>query len=368
MIGALPCAVTSASRWSSRATHGLEDGSPFPTTYWLTCPWLVKEVSTLESEGWLSHLNERLAAEPSLRERLDAATRDYIGRRDELEVIEDSGAPPGGGSDRVKCAHAHVAHELVSDVNPIGALTLARHRSSKLHRALLLHRSQRRRGRPRRRGAPMRVAVIDVGTNSTRLLVAEDRAQGFRSIERRMEITRLGQGVDRTGMLADEALTRTLSAIADYAATCGELGVSSIRVTGTSAVRDASNRALFFDGVKKLTGSEPEMLSGDAEGRATFRGAVSELHGGPFLVVDIGGGSTEFTYGSEAAEKTISLNIGCVRMFEKHLHEDPPDPAELAALRAEVKAELTRARDHLQVPSSFRMVGVAGTVTQLACF
>jgi exopolyphosphatase/guanosine-5'-triphosphate,3'-diphosphate pyrophosphatase len=213
----------------------------------------------------------------------------------------------------------------------------------------------------------MRVAAIDVGTNSTRLLVAEAQAQGFRSIERRMVITRLGQGVDRTGVLAPDALNRTLATIADYAATCGELGVERMRVTGTSAVRDAQNRELFFDGVRKLTGTEAEMLSGEAEGRATFLGAVSDLDDSvPHLVVDIGGGSTEFIYGSDAPQSSISLDIGCVRMFEKHLHSDPPADVELAELRTEVTEALTRARDHLHVEPGFRLVGVAGTVTQLA--
>jgi exopolyphosphatase/guanosine-5'-triphosphate,3'-diphosphate pyrophosphatase len=213
----------------------------------------------------------------------------------------------------------------------------------------------------------MRVAAIDVGTNSTRLLVAEARGDGFRSIERRMVITRLGQGVDRTGALAPEALNRTLSTIADYAATCGELGVQKMRVTGTSAVRDATNRELFFDGVRKLTGTDAEMLSGEAEGSATFLGAVSDLDPrAAHLVVDIGGGSTEFIYGRGAPASSISLQIGCVRMFEKHLHADPPAADELEALRSDVRAELQRARDHLKVEPGFGLVGVAGTVTQLA--
>ncbi|MEA2434888.1 MAG: exopolyphosphatase / guanosine-5-triphosphate,3-diphosphate pyrophosphatase [Actinomycetota bacterium] len=182
-----------------------------------------------------------------------------------------------------------------------------------------------------------------------------------------MVITRLGQGVDRTGVLAPEALTRTLSTIADYAATCGELGVQKLRVTGTSAVRDAQNRDLFFDGVRKLTGSEPEMLSGEAEGAATFLGAVSDLDSSvPHLVVDIGGGSTELIYGIDAPLRSISLNIGCVRMFEKHLKTDPPGEDELHALRTEVTGELVRARDQLAVEPGFGLVGVAGTVTQLA--
>jgi exopolyphosphatase/guanosine-5'-triphosphate,3'-diphosphate pyrophosphatase len=212
-----------------------------------------------------------------------------------------------------------------------------------------------------------RVAAIDVGTNSTRLLVAEEHPEVFRTIERRMVITRLGQGVDRTRTLQPEALQRTLKVIAEYAASCGELGVGRLRVTGTSAVRDASNRSEFFDGVLKLTGNTPELLSGEEEARATFLGVRSDLtDGDPVLVVDIGGGSTELIYGTDEPESLISLDIGCVRMFEKHLSSDPPDPEELANLRTDVGDELAGARAQLAIPSGARLVGVAGTVTQLA--
>lgn len=211
-----------------------------------------------------------------------------------------------------------------------------------------------------------RVAAIDVGTNSTRLLVAESDARGFRPLERRMTITRLGQGVDRTRALAPEALQRTLATIADYAATCGEYEVQNLRVTGTSAVRDARNRDEFFLGVRRLTGSDPELLTGDAEARVTFLGATSDLEPGGVLVVDIGGGSTELIYGDKEPERLVSLDIGCVRLFEKHLVSDPPSAAELDSLRAEVDRSLHSAKGPLNVPAGTRLVGVAGTVSQLA--
>lgn len=212
-----------------------------------------------------------------------------------------------------------------------------------------------------------RVAAIDVGTNSTRLLVAEEQAGGFRSLDRRMTITRLGQGVQSRRALAPEALKRTLATIADYAAACGEYGVTKLRVTGTSAVRDAHNREDFFDGVRKLTGTDPEVLTGDAEARATFLGTLSDLdEPGPVLVVDIGGGSTELISGTGQPESIVSLDIGCVRMLEKHLHSDPPTAEELDALRSDVTELLQGARDMLEVPAGARMIGVAGTVTQLA--
>ncbi|HJR44438.1 MAG TPA: Ppx/GppA phosphatase family protein [Actinomycetota bacterium] len=213
----------------------------------------------------------------------------------------------------------------------------------------------------------MRVAAIDVGTNSTRLLVAEGLGDGFRSVERRMVITRLGQGVDSRRVLAPEALQRTLATIADYAATCGELGVQRMRVTGTSAVRDAHNRDEFFAGVRHLTGTEAELLTGEAEATATFLGVLSDLkEPGHVLVVDIGGGSTEFVVGRALPERVASLDIGCVRMFEKHLHSDPPAIEELEALREEVRGELEGVATYLEVPAGSRLVGVAGTVTQLA--
>ncbi len=213
----------------------------------------------------------------------------------------------------------------------------------------------------------MRVAAIDVGTNSTRLLVAEEAPGGFRSIDRRMVITRLGQGVDRRRLLAPDALQRTLSTIADYAATCGELGVEKIRVTGTSAVRDAHNREEFFEGVRRLTGAEAELLSGEQEAAATFLGTLSDLaETGPVMVVDIGGGSTELIVGTRTPERSVSLDLGCVRMFEKHLMSDPPSKEELEALREEVAGMVDDVYDDLEVPSGARVIGVAGTLTQLA--
>ena len=213
----------------------------------------------------------------------------------------------------------------------------------------------------------MRVAAIDVGTNSTRLLVAEELADGFRALERRLTITRLGQDVDRRRVLAPEALERTLACIAEYAATCGEYEVSRLRVTGTSAVRDARNREDFFEGVRRLTGTEPEVLTGDAEARATFLGALSDLPAGdPVLVVDIGGGSTELVSGVDEPEHLVSLDVGSVRLLEKHLGSDPPSAGELEALRSEVSAALAEVKGFLAVPAGARLVGVAGSVTQLA--
>lgn len=213
----------------------------------------------------------------------------------------------------------------------------------------------------------MRVAAIDVGTNSTRLLVAEEQAGGFRSIDRRLTITRLGQGVEARRLLASDAVERTLKTIADYAAACGEYGVERLRVTGTSAVRDAHNRNVLFAGVRALTGTDPELLTGDQEARTTFLGTLSDLpESGPVVVVDIGGGSTELVAGVGRPDHLASLDIGCVRMYEKYLRSDPPAEHELQSLREEVGEALRSARFELAAPPGARLVGVAGTVTQLA--
>ena len=213
----------------------------------------------------------------------------------------------------------------------------------------------------------MRVAAIDVGTNSTRLLVAEDAPGGIRTVERRLTVTRLGEGVDRDRRLSAEALQRTLGTIAEYAATCGEYGVQLMRVTGTSAVRDARNRDDFFEAVRRLTGTDAELLSGEAEARTTFLGVRSDLDTPErILVVDIGGGSTELVSGGREPEHLVTLDLGCVRMLEKHLHSDPPTAGELEALRTEVRGAIDRIAASLEVIPGTGLVGVAGTVTQLA--
>ncbi|HVL27543.1 MAG TPA: exopolyphosphatase, partial [Acidimicrobiales bacterium] len=172
------------------------------------------------------------------------------------------------------------------------------------------------------------VAAIDCGTNSTRLLVAD--AEG-KALDRRMRITRLGQAVDATGTLAPEAVERTLDTLREYRDALDVHGVSAVRMTATSAARDAANRDDLFAPATAIVGTPPELLSGDEEARLSFLGAVSELDAasGPFLVVDIGGGSTEFAVGTTEPEGVISVDIGCVRITEKFLRSDPPSAVEL---------------------------------------
>src|SRR5882757_7838635 len=190
----------------------------------------------------------------------------------------------------------------------------------------------------------MRVAAIDCGTNSTRLLIAEpaDESRGFTIIDRRMRITRLGQGVNATKTLAPEAIERTAKVLREYREAMDQHGVERVRITATSAARDATNRDDFFTVAKEIVGVEPELLSGEEEARLSFAGATSDLDPaqGPFLVVDIGGGSTEFIGGTTEPESELSVNVGCVRITEQELHHDPPRAEELSIALSIIDAYL----------------------------
>ncbi|MFE4452631.1 exopolyphosphatase [Streptomyces sp. NPDC056796] len=223
-----------------------------------------------------------------------------------------------------------------------------------------------------------RVAAIDCGTNSIRLLVADvDPAAGdFTELDRRMRIVRLGQGVDRTGRLAPEALERTFDACREYAAVIKELGAERIRFVATSASRDAENSDDFVRGVLDILGVEPEVVTGDQEAQLSFDGATKELVGSdrlekPYLVVDIGGGSTEFVVGDDRVRAARSVDIGCVRMTERHLVVDgavvdPPTADRIAAIQADIGAALDLAERTVPLSSAATLVGLAGTVTTVA--
>ncbi|MBZ3908636.1 MULTISPECIES: Ppx/GppA phosphatase family protein [Streptomyces] len=223
-----------------------------------------------------------------------------------------------------------------------------------------------------------RVAAVDCGTNSIRLLVADaDPATGeLLELDRRMTIVRLGQGVDRTGRLAPEALERTFAACREYAAVIKELGAERVRFVATSASRDAENRDDFVRGVFEILGVEPEVISGDQEAAFSFTGATKELTGRtdlarPYLVVDIGGGSTEFVVGDDRVRGARSVDIGCVRLTERHLVRDgvvvdPPAPEQIAAIRADIEAALDLAERSVPLGEAHTLVGLAGSVTTLS--
>ncbi|PFG44191.1 exopolyphosphatase/guanosine-5'-triphosphate,3'-diphosphate pyrophosphatase [Isoptericola jiangsuensis] len=214
-----------------------------------------------------------------------------------------------------------------------------------------------------------RVAAVDCGTNSIRLLVADVAPDGtLVELDRRMEIVRLGQGVDRTGELAPEALERTLAATREYAKVAGDLGATKVRFVATSATRDARNRDVFVAGVRAALGVEPEVVSGQEEALLSFRGATSgaaSAHPGPYLVVDLGGGSTELVLGTSSPEAALSTDVGSVRLTERHLHSDPPTAAEVAAARADVDAALDAAAPVVPWGRTATLVGLAGSVTSV---
>jgi len=212
-----------------------------------------------------------------------------------------------------------------------------------------------------------RVAAIDCGTNSIRLLVADVAPDGsLTDLVRRMEVVRLGQGVDRTGELAPEALARTLEMTREYAATIAELGAERVRFVATSATRDARNRQEFVDGVREILGVEPEVVAGDEEAELSFAGATSVLgsaYDGPFVVVDLGGGSTEIVLGTTAPDAAHSMDVGCVRMTERHLNDDPPSREQEDGARADVRAALDEAQQTVDLGQAVTLVGLAGSVT-----
>lgn len=212
----------------------------------------------------------------------------------------------------------------------------------------------------------VRVAGIDCGTNSIRLLVA-DIGPDFVELDRRMQIIRLGEGVDRTGSLSAAALQRAFAACQEYADLIEEFGAQRVRFVATSASRDASNAHEFADGVQRILGVTPEVVTGEEEARLSFAGAMTGSGlPSPALVFDIGGGSTEFIRGAQEPEVAVSVDMGCVRFTERFASNDPMTPAELAAIRTEVDRLLDQVEQSVPLRGAASLVGLAGTVTTVA--
>jgi exopolyphosphatase/guanosine-5'-triphosphate,3'-diphosphate pyrophosphatase len=224
-----------------------------------------------------------------------------------------------------------------------------------------------------------RVAAIDCGTNSIRLLVADVPAAGAHTdLLRRMEVVRLGQGVDATGRLAPEAIERTRRVLAEYAGQARDLGVTAVRMVATSATRDAANRDDFEQMVQATLGQPPDVVTGREEAELSFLGATASLDAAaeaqgnpvpapPFLVVDIGGGSTEFVLGDSAGVRAArSVDIGCVRLTERHLHGDPATADEIGRAEADIRAALADVVSVVPVAEAATLVGLAGSVTTVA--
>jgi exopolyphosphatase / guanosine-5'-triphosphate,3'-diphosphate pyrophosphatase len=219
----------------------------------------------------------------------------------------------------------------------------------------------------------VRVAAIDCGTNSVRVLVADVGGGTLTDVHREMRIVRLGQDVDATGRLALDALDRTRAALADYVAIARSAGAQRLRMVATSATRDAANREEFFAMVRRILGTDAEVITGDEEARLSFTGAVGGLDpaDGPFLIVDVGGGSTEVVLGDwdgVRADVTAarSVDIGCVRITERHLRGDPPTAGEVSAAEQFAAQTLEQAFAEVPVDKARTWVGVAGTVTTLS--
>jgi exopolyphosphatase/guanosine-5'-triphosphate,3'-diphosphate pyrophosphatase len=216
-----------------------------------------------------------------------------------------------------------------------------------------------------------RVAAIDCGTNSIRLLIADlDGHGGLRDVVRTRELVRLGEGVDRTGRFSKGALERTIAATRSYAELIREHGAERVRFVATSATRDAANRAEFTDAIYAILGVPAEVIPGTEEAALSFRGALTALaktdaSAAParYLVIDLGGGSTELVLGTDAPDSAYSMDVGCVRLTERNVHSDPPLEAELASIRHDVNAALDAASGAVELSRATEVIGVAGTIT-----
>jgi exopolyphosphatase/guanosine-5'-triphosphate,3'-diphosphate pyrophosphatase len=326
------------------------DGNPFPTLFWLTCAETVKTVSRLESEGWIKRLAAQSEVDPELRTALRRAHEEYARERGELHPGAEGWGGVGGAAMGIKCLHAHYAYHLAGGGDPIGAWVAGRLADEPIH--------YEKPGR--------RVAAIDLGTNSIRLLAARfpDGDSGPTDLARDMVITRIGKGVDRTGRIAPESLGRTLRVLERYCRRARALGAERIHLAATSAVRDASNRDELATAVQRLTGEPMEVLSGDREASLSFLGATHGLEASaPYLVVDIGGGSTEFVLGDREPSGSVSAQIGSVRLTERYVHNDPPSFKELDRLELAITSVLTQVEDRIPVAEARTLLAVAGTST-----
>ena len=213
-----------------------------------------------------------------------------------------------------------------------------------------------------------RVAAIDCGTNSIRLLIADINGGKFKEVLRDMEIVRLGQGVDENKSFNPDAINRTLAAVEKFKNQLAGKGVEKIRFCATSATRDAANRDLFIDGVRQILGVEVEVIPGEEEARLSFNGTTKELlqSDAPFLVVDIGGGSTEFVYGNKEVEFAKSVDIGCVRMSERHLKSQPVEMSQVAQAIIDIDKAIAQAAAVVPISTAKTLVAVAGTATTIA--
>lgn len=328
-----------------RNAPGDADGAPFPTLYWLTCPEAVRAVSRLESRGRIAEVNARFDTDEAFATDVVRAHEAYARERARYGPGAEAAGGVGGTRRGIKCLHAHYANHLAGGFDPVGDLVAAE-------------------VEPPHGSWPLgRVAGVDQGTNSIRLLILE--ADGA-ELGRDMVITRLGYGVDRTGRIDPAALARTAEVLDRYHRRAEAIGTERIRVCATSAVRDADNRAEYVRVVREVAGVDLEILTGEEEAALSFAGAVGGLDApGPWCVLDIGGGSTEFVLGgAEGVHEARSTQMGSVRLTERHIRTDPPGADELEAMRADVAATLDEVAS-LAMSGATTLVSVAGTATTM---
>ena len=328
----------------------LPDGTPMPTLYWLCGARENVLIGRLEATGAVNQVEAELDA------ALIAAAHDrYAAERDALIPADHTGPRPFGGVAGtrigVKCLHAHFGWWLAGGNDPVGdwvAEKLGVSRSSYI------------------RATAKPVAAIDIGTNSTNLLIAD--AQG-NDIAREVHVTGLGRGVVHDNMLNEEAIARTVSRLQHYADLIAQHEVGTVRVTATEACRRATNAAVFLDQAEAVLGTRPHIIAGTEEGRLAYSGALSHLpaHDGITLVIDIGGGSTEIMIGEKTLQHAVSFPVGTVVLTESHLAHDPPRPEELTNAIGFVTDFMDDLiRDHPEVLNATRVVGVAGSIVTIA--
>jgi exopolyphosphatase/guanosine-5'-triphosphate,3'-diphosphate pyrophosphatase len=331
-------------------------GEPFPTTYWLTCPEAVRAVSRIEADGWIGRLNDRARTDEDFAGALTAAHRAAADERGEMAPEARAWGGVAGTRTGVKCLHAHYAYHLSGGEDPVGAWVAGR--VEPIHGLTV-----------------PRVAVVDQGTNSIRLLIAEPLPASLREpdrfdeIARDLVITRIGEGVDATGRLDPVALDRTVAVLARYGRRARALGARRTHVAATSAVRDAGDsREAYAAAVREHAGTDLEVLTGEEEAGLSFLGATHGMDpaDGPFVVIDIGGGSTELVVGAlpGRADRAVSTEMGSVRLTERHVRHDPATPDELSAIDREVRATLDEVGG-FAAAGPRTMVACAGTPTTL---
>ena len=334
----------------------MPDGTPMPTLYWLCGARENVLVGRLEATGAVNQ------AEAEIDSALIAAAHDrYAAERDALIPPDHTGPRPFGGVAGtrigVKCLHAHFGWWLAGGDDPVGQWVADK---------LSISRNSYIVSQPQRAPRKQRVAAIDIGTNSTNLLIADANGN---DIVREVNVTGLGRGVVNTNTLNDEAIERTVSRLRHYASLIQQHNVEALRVTATEACRRATNAHVFLDQAESVLGTRPAIIAGTEEGRLAYSGALSHLppHDGITLVIDIGGGSTEIMIGEQSLQHAVSFPVGTVVLTESHLRHDPPRPEELTnAIGVVTDFMDDLIRDHPEVLNATRVVGVAGSIVTIA--